>query len=89
MFVDWTKHLNTIEEKQKFEDRVQAAKPVLDRLKQLIKEKTEALDRAELDEASFDNPNWSHKQAYRTGLRAASAGFAKLIDLDQQKLIRL
>jgi hypothetical protein len=86
MFVDWTKHLKTPEEKSRFENQVQSAKPVLDRLIQLIKEKTDSLDLSETREEQFDNPNWAHKQAYKNGLRSATQGFTKLIDLDQQRI---
>lgn len=84
MQIDWTKHLKTEEEIKRFEQTVQSAKPVLDRLKQIILEKEEALGRDEMSLKSFDTPNWEFKQAFKNGIRHANNGFKTLINLDQK-----
>lgn len=88
MQIDWTKHLTTEEDKKRFEQTVQSAKPVLDRLKQIIQAKEEALGREEMSLKSFEEPNWEYKQAFKNGIRHAYTGMKTMIDLDQQ-IIRI
>lgn len=88
MQIDWTKNLKDPEEIKRFELTVQSAKPVLDRLKDIIDEKENALNRDEMSLKSFDTPNWEYKQAFKNGIRHANHGFRTLIDLDQQ-IIRI
>lgn len=84
MFIDWTKHLKTEEEKEQFRNQVKAAKPVLDRLKALIDEREAGLDKLDLDPKSFNSPGWPFYQASRIGAKASTMWTRKLIDLDKQ-----
>lgn len=84
MLLDWTKNLNTPEEKKQFEAQVYSAKQVLDRLKELIEEKDRILTTTEISEKSFDTPNWAEKQAFKNGFRSCLIGLKNLIDLDQR-----
>lgn len=85
MITAWTKNLKTEEEKKKFELYVRGSGPLLDRLKELVNEGEESLDKAEVDPTSYDSPNWAYKQADRNGYRRCLQTFRKLLTLDQQK----
>ena len=84
MFTRWTSHISDPEEKQRFKNQIISAKPVLERLAQLIDEDEAALNSAERSVKQFDSPNWSWKQAYWNGARATLHSQKKIIDLDQQ-----
>lgn len=86
MFIQWTKHLKDPEEASQFENTVRSSKSVLDRLCTLMQEDDQAQNASSLDPASFNSPNWGHKQASLIGYRACLYKYMKLIDLDQQKL---
>lgn len=84
MYSKWTDHLSTDKDKQDFRRQVLSSRDVLERQKNLIDGWLKALDRSETDPRQFDTPNWSDKQAYKNGLRAAYGQLTTLIDLDQQ-----
>ena len=63
MYTAWTKHIQDSTEKEKFERRIQASKPVLEHLIHLMDENEKSLDSLELKETDFDKPNWANKQA--------------------------
>jgi len=86
MYIDWTKHLDTDKEKEAFRKQISSAKPVLDRLIDLLAERELILDRTETNPESFNNPNWAYLQAYKNGYRAALGAMYKLVNLDQQKV---
>ena len=86
MYIEWTKHLNDPENKSKFQKSILASKDVLDRLKQILEEKEQALDRSETDIATYNTPNWAERQAHKNGNRESIHFLKKLIDLDQQKI---
>jgi hypothetical protein len=83
MYSAWTKNLRDPEEVIRFQNTVQSAKPVLDRLTQLIEEEENALDRSETDIRVFDLPNWAERQAFKNGCRSYMNTVKKLINLDQ------
>lgn len=87
MYTKWTEHLSDHEDKQRFQKRIQAAKPILVRLMEILDVEEKTLDRSELNVDQFDKPNWDYKQAFKNGYRAALAVQKKLIDLDQQELM--
>lgn len=80
MLTRWTAHLPE-EEKESFKRDIRASRSVLERLKQIIEEDEEALDKSELDQRSYSIPNWSHLQAHRNGNRQVYAVIKKLLDL--------
>lgn len=84
MYADWTKHLSRPEDKSEFEKDVRGSKRILDHLKGILLMKDHSLDVAERSVHQFDNPNWSHKQAYYNGYKAALTYLITLTDLDQQ-----
>lgn len=84
MYSDWTKHIRDQKDREDFVRDVRGSKRILDHLKGLLVEKERALDRSEMDPKVFDQPNWSHNQAYKNGYRAALTYLITLTDLDQQ-----
>lgn len=85
MYIRWTEHLKTEEEKERFQNSIYSAKIVLERLKDIIEEDEQTLDRSETDERVYETPNWDYRQAHKNGMRKYLNTIKKLIDLDQQK----
>lgn len=86
MFTKWTSHLSDPEEQLRFKNQIVSAKPVLDRLAQLISEDEQNLDKVELHVKQFEVPNWDYRQAFYNGSRSSLNSLKKLIDLDQQDI---
>lgn len=84
MWIKWTANLKTESEINAFRDRVFSARPVLDRIVQLLDEKEAAIDRSEIAVAEYDNPNWSHKQAFKNGIRSACADLRLLLTIEDK-----
>lgn len=84
MLTVWAKDQPDQATKTSFERQVVGAKPVLDRMKTILKEEFNSLDRSEIDIKVFEDPNWAYKQAYKNGYRAALGVITKLVDLDKQ-----
>lgn len=85
MYMTWTNHLSEPSAKEDFEKKVKSAKPVLDRLKTILYEQEDLIDRSETNIKVFDQPNWEFRQAFKNGQRAAIKSLFTLIDLDHQK----
>jgi len=83
MISAWTKNCNSDEEKARFQSAVLGAKPVLNRLNELLCEMEEDLSRSELSSANYDTPNWAPKQAHVNGQKAQIRTIKFLINLDQ------
>lgn len=84
MIIQWTNHLKTQEEKEAFANLLQGSKQVLDRLSQILKQEEGEITRTELSVEAYDNPNWSHKQAFKNGQRSVYRKLQHLMNLDQQ-----
>lgn len=85
MQVDWTKHLKTPEEKQRFQNTVIGARPVLQRMTDLLTEYEDRADKSLENPKSYDSPSWALKAADRNGFNRAISTIKALINLDQQK----
>lgn len=85
MMTSWTKNLKTAEDKEKFENSLRGARPILKRLSQLLIEEEEEIDRYELNLDTYSTPNWAERQAHKNGQRAILRKMKNLINLDQQK----
>lgn len=85
MYVEWTKNLQDPEAKQKFTNSILGASQVLNRLKSIIEEKEQLLDRSEMSIETYNTPNWDQRQAHKNGNRESLAWLKKLVDLDHQK----
>lgn len=86
MYTKWTAHLKTEDEKADFKSHIVSAKPVLERVLDLLKEEENGIERSELDLRTYDTPNWAYKQSYKNGYRSALGFVSKLIDLDKQEI---
>lgn len=85
MMILWTNHLKTDEEKENFANSVKGSQQVLDRLSTILRQEEGEITRTELSAESYDNPNWSHKQAFKNGQRSVYRKLQLLLNLDQQK----
>lgn len=81
----WTSHLKADEEKERFASSVLGSRIVLERLSQILSQEEGEITRTELSVSEYDNPNWSHKQAFRNGQRSVYRKLQSLINLDQQR----
>jgi hypothetical protein len=85
MLTVWTKNLKTEEERQNFNNMLLGARPVLERLMELVVEKEESLGKSERTIKAYDNPNWAYQQAHKNGCASMLAAVKEMINLDQQR----
>ena len=85
MQIKWTQHIKDPDEKSKFEALVRNAKPVLERLRDIVNEDYEVLNKMEISKKVYEIPNWDYKQAHINGYKEHTTNILKLINLDQQK----
>lgn len=85
MQVDWTKHLKTPEERERFKNSVLSARPVLERLNDLVNEYQETGDKSVRNLSSYESPSWAYRAADQNGFNRAFSMIKALINLDQQK----
>lgn len=81
MITEWTQHIKDPEEKQRFQNQILSARPVLERLAQMFEQREDAIDKNEVSVSDFDNPNWAYKQAFRNGYRSCLFALNKYTDL--------
>ncbi len=86
MLTVWTKNLKTQEEKDNFNNQLLGARPVLERLQELLNEKEVELDRSERRLSAYETPNWAYIQAHKNGCASMLQSVKELINLDQQKV---
>ena len=75
----WTRHLRDDQEIKQFQNKINASKPVLDRIKVYLEEEYEALELVDIE-----HPNYALKRAYSDGDRSRILKILKLVDLDKQ-----
>lgn len=85
MFITWAKNQPDQAAKTGFERQVVGAKPVLDRLKNILQDNLRDLEESEINIKSFNTPNWAMQQSYKFGYKAALKEIMKLVDLDKQE----
>jgi hypothetical protein len=80
----WIRHLSHQDKdtKTNFEAAIRNSTVALSRLRQIIQEDLDSLDRAETSENQFEDPNWSHKQAYWNGQRSKLLSYLSLLNID-------
>lgn len=78
----WTSHLPTTKEKEDFKALVIRARPVLERLGELIKQKDQSLIQREVSLSTYETPNWDYKQAHINGYRSTIAWLETLLNID-------
>lgn len=86
MKLEWTKNSKSEKDKQELEEIIRRATIPFGRLKEIIQERLEVLDRDEESIKDFDQPNWEHKQAFRNGVRATHKYYLNLLDFDKKIL---
>lgn len=85
MYTKWTQTIRDPADKDRFEKQIYSAKPVLNRLIDILREDERALNHSETDLKTFESPNWHYRQAFKNGQRNKLEDVLKLIDLDQQE----
>lgn len=80
MQTQWTSHLKTEEEKEKFRDMVRSSSTVIARLKDICHNKLEGIDRPK--EEDFESPSWAQKTAYTIGQRKVLADLLNLLTIE-------
>lgn len=75
----WTANvINDQEEKESFESYLENNQRLLNRLREIIEEKENALDRSEVQLSAYDSVSWAYKQAHVNGRKAALAEIKQL-----------
>lgn len=74
----WTKHLKTDKAKKDFEVYLRNSSSLIERLKAILTEKLEVLEKEEFSLSSYDTASWAYKQAHING---AKAEIQTLLDL--------
>ncbi len=82
----WIRHLSQQDRDavKNFEGAVRNSTVALDRLRTILQEDLESLDRAETSDKQFEDPNWSHKQAFCNGQRSKLRSLLTLLTFDQK-----
>lgn len=80
----WIRHLpqGRLENKD-FEAAVRNSTIALGRLREILQEEINSLDKSETSDSQFSDPNWSHKQAYRNGQRSKLRYILSILEFDQ------
>lgn len=84
MYSAWTQHLKDPEDKIRFENSVVAAKPVLDRLKNILDTLESGVAQDEFKKENYEKPSWAFRQAHDNGYRHCKKTVFTVIDLDKQ-----
>lgn len=82
MFIQWTSHLHTLEEREAFQDMVKGSAKVLDRLREICEHTLSSVDRN--SEEDFDSPSWAQKMAFNMGQRKALQDVIKLVTINDE-----
>lgn len=80
----WTKHLKTEEEKERYLSTLRRAHKLFDHVLELINQSYTSLENQEVSPKSYDNVNWSYRQAHSNGYKQCLRDFKKLFTLDQK-----
>lgn len=84
MYTKWYTHIKDPEQQDKFRDQILSAKPVLERIAQILQEEKQGIDTSITSIKAFDTPNWDVKRAFKDGCLCELNFVNKLIDLEQQ-----
>lgn len=67
MHIEWTAHLRTPEEREKFKQQILSHAAVLQRLDKIIEEKIRSAEREMYSEEAYNIGDWAYKQADNLG----------------------
>lgn len=76
----WTKHIADPEKRDSFVKALGASSLGFGRLSDLIRERQNEIDSTEFRVSDFEDPSWSHKQAFRNGQKAMMKEILDLIN---------
>jgi hypothetical protein len=76
----WTKHISDEAQKKRFLEALSAAGIGFSRLSQILKDRFREIEGSSLRVSDFEDPSWSHKQAFKLGQQAAIKEVLDLID---------
>lgn len=82
--IRWTSHLDP-QDKPKFQEQLILDTAILGRLKRILEEEQERLDKRDLSTKQFENPNWAFEQAFQNGNRAGLYFTLTLLNFLNQK----
>jgi hypothetical protein len=82
MISQWTQHLKTDEEKQRFKNSVLSSRPVLERLQEMINTREAQMVDKELDITTYDSHGWDYRQAHNNGYKACLRALKIILTLD-------
>lgn len=85
MLTVWTQNLQDKKAVESFTNTVLSARPVLERLSQILQDQEADIDRSELTLDAYSAPDWANKQAHKNGQRHMLRTVKNIIALDQQK----
>lgn len=75
----WVRHLKDQDSKNRLEQAVRGSVTALARLHDLLEEQELTLNNQEASISDFEDPNWSHKQAFRNGQKNQLKEIKKLL----------
>ena len=81
--LDWLKHLDTEKKKEDMKQTLYTSL-VTKRLKEIIIERENSLDKSETTLSDYESPSWSHKQADRNGYRRCLREFRDLVNFIEE-----
>jgi hypothetical protein len=77
----WTKNLKTPKEREDFESLLHNSVRVLTRLREILDEEENELNREELKTVDFDTGSWAYKAAFRLGQKHRIKKLKELIEM--------
>ena len=82
MITAWTRHLDSPEEKERYEKSLRNSKWILEHLSELLIKVEADVTRQEISPRAYDNANWPYRQAHSNGFKQAIRVVQQLISLD-------
>ena len=76
----WTKHIKDVEERTRFESNLRNNTLLLGRLRDILQDKLDSLDKEEVSSEDYDSPSWAFKQANRLGRKAEIKSLMDLLE---------
>lgn len=78
----WTQGLKNSTEKEEFEKIVYASKKVLDKLKDIVYNKINGVEKTSVED--YTSPSWAYLQADRNGYRRALEEMLSILTVDTE-----
>lgn len=78
--LEWTRHLKTAKERDSFSALVVNSRQLLERLKDIVDDKIDGIERAEISSETYSNPAYASWQAHQNGRRASLKDIRRLLE---------